>query len=220
MHWNADTHREAFSATQRQIVTLKQKERQLAARQILLNFFHPFPTRSKVGSPLRDAASAVPGVVVNDVYETTPDFFIDVKAEQDRLIAADVVIMQHPMYWYSCPSLMKDWLDAVLEHGFAYGPGGVALKGKSWMSCITTGGGGEAYQHDGSNRFTIRELLTPFEQTAHLCGMHFLEPFVVHGTGRLGIADVQSACQQYQKLIRDLLTEQPDSLEVKPYEHR
>lgn len=191
----------------------------MTARKILLNFFHPYPTRSHIGRPLRDAAAGVPGVVVNDLYETSPDFFIDVKAEQGRLLAADVVIMQHPMYWYSCPSLMKEWIDVVLEHGFAYGVGGTALAGKGWLSCLTTGGGAEAYTHEGSNRFTIRELLAPFEQTARLCGMRYLQPFVVHGSGRLGSADVERSCKQYQELIGLLRTGSIESLEVKPDEH-
>jgi len=56
------------------------------------------------------------------------------------------------------------------------------LHGKRWLHAVSTGGGEQAYQHDGNNRFTIRELLAPLEQTARLCGMRWLAPFVVHGT--------------------------------------
>ena len=55
-------------------------------------------------------------------------------------LAHDVVVVQHPFYWYSTPALVKQWEDLVLEHGWAYGTGGTALRGKQWLSAITTGG--------------------------------------------------------------------------------
>ena len=73
----------------------------------------------------------------------------------------------------------------VLEVGWAYGPGGDALEGKSIMQVITVGGGHQAYQESGYNRFPIREFLRPFEQTANLCKMNYFPPFVIHGTHRL-----------------------------------
>ena len=86
-------------------------------------------------------------------------------------------IFQHPFYWYSSPALVKEWIDLVLEHGFAYGQSGRALEGKIMMNAITTGGPDEAYQKGGYNRFTIREFLAPFDQTARLCQMRYLAPF-------------------------------------------
>ena len=91
------------------------------------------------------------------------------------------MILHHPFYWYSSPALLKEWLDLVLEVGFAYGAGGTALQRKSLLTVITTGGDLEAYREDGHNRFSIREFLIPFEQTATLCGMSYLPPFVALG---------------------------------------
>ena len=68
----------------------------------------------------------------------------------------------------------------MLEHGFAYGREGTALRGKVLLNAITTGGPQDAYRPDGYNRFTVRQLLAPFDQTAALCGMHYLAPFTVH----------------------------------------
>jgi glutathione-regulated potassium-efflux system ancillary protein KefG len=50
-----------------------------------------------------------------------------------------VIVFQHPLYTYSCPALLKEWLDRVLSRGFASGPGGNQLAGKYWRSVITTG---------------------------------------------------------------------------------
>ncbi|HCF30476.1 MAG TPA: NAD(P)H oxidoreductase, partial [Cyanobacteria bacterium UBA11049] len=63
--------------------------------------------------------------------------------------------------------------------------GGTSLQGKKFMTAITAGGGEQAYCREGYNRFTIRELLAPFAQTAHLCGIEYLPPFIVYGTHKL-----------------------------------
>jgi glutathione-regulated potassium-efflux system ancillary protein KefG len=118
--------------------------------------------------------------------------------------------LQHPFYWYSAPALVKEWLDLVLEHGWAYGKGGAALKGKIMFNAVTTGGGDDAYRKDGYNRFTMRELLTPFDQTAYLCGMTYLAPFVVHGALRLAGEATGPAVAAYRKVIEALRDERLD----------
>ncbi len=157
----------------------------MPAARVLVLFAHPAFQKSRVNRRLSAAAAAVPGVTLHDLYEAYPDFHVDVPREQALLLAHDAVVFQHPFYWYSCPALLKEWQDLVLAPGFAYGPGGDRLRGKRFLSAITTGGDAEAYTRAGRNRFTIAELLAPFEQTAHLCGMLWQPPFVVHRATRL-----------------------------------
>ena len=159
------------------------------ARRILILFAHPMLERSRVNRRLIDGIRGLDDVTVHDLYEEYPTFGIDVPREQALLLAHDVIVLHHPFYWYSAPALLKEWMDLVLELGWAYGPGGVALHGKLMMNAITTGGTAEAYRTGGKNRFTMRELLAPFDQSAHLCGMTYLAPFVVHGALRLGDDD-------------------------------
>ena len=64
---------------------------------------------------------------------------IDVRAEQELLVSHDVIVSQHPFYWYSSPALLKEWQDLVLEHGWAYGRGGTKLTGKILFNAITAG---------------------------------------------------------------------------------
>ena len=151
-------------------------------QQILILFAHPALEKSRVNRNLIEAVQGLEAVTVRDLYEEYPDFHINVKLEQDLLLAHDIIVFQHPFYWYSSPAILKEWQDLVLEYGFAYGQTGTALKGKKFLSAITTGGTEQAYQREGYNYFTIRELLVPFEQTARLCGMEYLPPFVVQGT--------------------------------------
>jgi glutathione-regulated potassium-efflux system ancillary protein KefG len=180
-------------------------------RRILIQFAHPVLERSRVNRHLVEAVRELPNVTINDLYERYPDLSIDVAHEQQLLDDHDAIVFQHPFYWYSCPAILKEWQDLVLEHGWAYGKGGDHLRGKITFNAITAGGPKSAYQRGGYNRFTARELLSPWDQTAHLCGMRYLGPFVVHGTLRVTKHDdMHVASAAYRKLIEALGDERLD----------
>jgi glutathione-regulated potassium-efflux system ancillary protein KefG len=180
-------------------------------RRVLVLFAHPVMERSRVNKRLVAAVRDLPEVTVHDLYEAYPTFGIDVAREQELLREHDAVVFQHPFYWYSTPAILKEWQDLVLQHGWAYGAGGTALRGKVTLNALTTGGPAAAYRRDGYNRFTVRELLAPWEQTAHLCQMRFLAPFVVHAALRVvGDDDVDDARDGYRRLIEGLRDERLD----------
>ncbi len=180
-------------------------------RRVLIVFAHPVLERSRVNRRLMEAVRDLPGVTVDDLYEEYPTLGIDVGREQARLLAHDVIVLQHPFYWYSAPAIVKEWLDLVLTHGWAYGHGGTALKGKIIFNAVSTAGGHDAYHAAGYNRFTMRQLLAPFDQTAYLCGMRYLAPFVVHGALRLvGDRDLRPRADGYVRLIEALRDDRLD----------
>jgi glutathione-regulated potassium-efflux system ancillary protein KefG len=182
-----------------------------APRRILVLFAHPVLERSRVNRRLIEAIKRLEGVTVHDLYEAYPTFGINVRREQKMLTEHDIVVFQHPFYWYSAPAILKEWQDLVLEHGWAYGATGKALTGKITFNVTTAGGPANAYKRGGYNRFTIRELLTPFDQTAHLCGMRFIAPFVVHSTLRLNTdEDVAPYADAYCKLLVALRDDRVD----------
>jgi glutathione-regulated potassium-efflux system ancillary protein KefG len=152
------------------------------ANRVLIQFAHPALQKSRFNRSLIAAVQKLENVTINDLYEEYPDFYVNVKREQELLVSHDIIIFQHPFYWYSCPALLKQWEDLVLEYGFAFGTEGTKLDGKWVLTAITTGGPTSTYQRNGYNYFTIRELLTPFEQTVRFCGMVYLPPFVICGT--------------------------------------
>ena len=173
--------------------------------RVLVLFAHPALQKSRINIRLAAAARTVAGVTFHDLYEAYPDIHVDVGREQALLRAHDVIVFQHPFYWYSSPALLKEWLDLVLEYGFAYGPGGDALRGKSLVSALTTGGPAHAYARTGYNHFTMAELLAPFEQTARLCGMKWLQPFVVAGTnGLTDPAAIDRHAADYARFLGEL----------------
>jgi glutathione-regulated potassium-efflux system ancillary protein KefG len=180
-------------------------------RRVLVLFAHPVLERSRVNRRLVDAIRDLDDVTIRDLYEDYPMLTIDVAREQADLLAHDVIVFQHPFYWYSCPALLKEWQDLVLEHGWAYGKGGTHLRGKITLNAITTGGPAAAYQRGGYNRFTVRELLAPWDQTAHLCGMRYLAPFAVHAALKVtGDDDVAQSRAAYRRLIEALRDERID----------
>ena len=160
---------------------------------VLVIAAHPHIETSRVGRALAQAVAALGErhVELRDLYALYPDYLIDVEAEQAALARARLVVWQHPIHWYSMPSLMKLWVDDVLSFGWAYGPGGSALKGKDLWLVASTGGPEDSYRPDSYNRYFFDAFLPPYEQTATLCGMRFVPPLVLHGAHHVGEADLQ-----------------------------
>ncbi|MGC5324681.1 NAD(P)H-dependent oxidoreductase [Brevibacillus sp. SYSU BS000544] len=74
----------------------------------------------------------------------TNSFAEDIREEQEKLLWADFVIFQFPLWWYSVLAILKGWFDRVFASGFVYGnevgrydTGG--LKGKKAMLSTLTG---------------------------------------------------------------------------------
>lgn len=169
--------------------------------KILILFAHPLFEKSNVNDALVKNIPNSPNITFRDLYQEYPDFDVDVKKEQELLVLHDIIIWHHPMYWYSCPPLLKQWIDLVLEHGWAYGRNGEALKNKILLQTITTGGRKENYCATGKDRFTILQLMEPFCQTAKVCNMHYIPPFVVHGTHSMN----EEGYNEYGKMYEQAL---------------
>lgn len=176
-------------------------------RPALLILAHPAIQRSRANAALLDAVRRRSDVTVHDLYRSYPDFLIDVVAEQKKLVAHPLIILQYPLYWYSTPALLKEWMDAVLLHGFAFGRTGTALHGKTLMVAVTAGGDLHAYRPEGMNRYTMAEFLRPMEATAHLCGLTWAQPFVLHDSIRMGDEGRRLAADAYDAHLEDAIAQ-------------
>ncbi|MGB3223758.1 MAG: NAD(P)H-dependent oxidoreductase [Desulforhopalus sp.] len=182
-------------------------------KKVLIIFAHPAIARSKINRALRNAVKNLDGVTFHDLYATYPDFLIDVKQEQYLCENHDVIIFQHPFYWYSTPAIMKEWLDLVLEHGWAYGSKGKALKGKVFLQAFSAGGDDSTYKHGGANLFTVGELTSPYRATANLCKMEWLPPFTVLGIlSGMPAEELQKHAEDYRRAVIAL---RDNTLEIK-----
>jgi len=193
--------------------------------KLIVYYAHPGHRHSHANCEMLAAARTVGKITLVDLYAEYPRFEIDIDREQRRLLEHDVILFQFPMFWYSTPSLLKEWQDLVLEHGFAYGAGGDKLKGKTMMLAVTAAGDDEAYTQHGYQHYPLRTFLTPLERTAKLCHMRFPAPYVLYGSlrapddGRLGahVAGYRSLLEALRDDRFDVAAAEP--LEVIDHEH-
>lgn len=187
--------------------------------KILILFFHPFFEKSCANKALVRNIPKSENITFHDLYEEYPNFDIDIKREQLLLSKHDIIIWQHPLYWYNCPPLMKQWIDMVLEYGWAYGKKGEALKNKMIFQVVTTGGEKENYCETGYNTHKISNFLKPFNQTATVCNMEYLPPFVVHGTYKMTKMGCDKMGLVYGHLLNYLEKNILDTNEIFGYEY-
>ena len=179
--------------------------------------FHPNLDQSTVNLRLAQAAEGQEGVQIRDLYGLYPDFEIDVNAEQDILEASDRIVLQFPMYWYSCPPLLKKWEDDILTYGWAYGTNGDALHGKELLIAVSPGAPAAHYTRISAGRrsmtdlllgrrpgrdesvsgYRVTDLLRPFQATSNLIGTRFVTPFVTAGAMSIGDAELAARAEDY-----------------------
>jgi glutathione-regulated potassium-efflux system ancillary protein KefF len=174
----------------------------MSEQHILVLYAHPAPHRSPVNRRLADAARATPGVVVQDLYDSYPDFDIDAEHERALVRDARLLVFLHPIRWYGMPSLLKEWMDVVLVPGWAYGTPGSVLRGKGYWLVATTGSGEEAYRPGGLHGRPFADFLPPFEQTAALCGMDWIAPLLMHGAAHADEAAVEAHVAEFARRLQ------------------
>ena len=186
---------------------------------LIVYYAHPGHDRSQANAAMFAAAQQLDGVTCVDLYRDYPRFDIDPDKEQQRLIDHDTVLFQFPFFWYSTPSIVKEWMDIVLEHGFAYGSGGDKLAGKRMALAITAAGPQDAYSTTGYQHHEMRDFLRPQEQTANLCKMTFLPPYVLFASLKAPTTGgIEPHVDGYTRLLKGLAAGAFDSHKTTPHE--
>jgi glutathione-regulated potassium-efflux system ancillary protein KefG len=162
---------------------------------------HPNLTKSVINRMWMDRLLQEKDITVHNLYAEYPEGKINVEREQQLLLEHDRIVFQFPFYWYSSPSLLKEWQDVVLTYGWAYGSEGTKLHGKEFVLAISTGGPETSYQAGGYNHFSISELTKPFQALANLTGMKFLPTFTTQGVFYLSNEQVRESAE---KLVQHL----------------
>ena len=137
----------------------------------------------------------------------------DIVLEQEKLKAADLVILQFPLWWFGLPAMLKGWVDRVMTMGFAYGAGRRydqgGLKGRRAMLALTTGGPEASYTERGING-PMERILFPIQHgMLYFCGLEVLPPFVAYGPAHQSIDERLAALERYRQHLLALDTLEP-----------
>lgn len=171
---------------------------------VLVLYAHPYPDRSRANRALVRGLDGLEGVRVRSLYDLYPDFHVDVKAEQAAVEAAHTIVLQHPLYWYAPPAIVAIWFEKVLLHGWAFGDGAHALRGKPFQWVVTTGSPEGAYAEGGTHQLPVETFAASVRATALLCGAEWLPPLFVHAARTMPRAALDVLASEHRTRIAKL----------------
>jgi len=129
-------------------------------------------------------------------------FAPDIVQEQQKVLWANLLIFQFPLWWYSVPAITKGWLDRVLTYGFAYGQGR-DLRGRSALLVVTTGGAPRPFTAE--KRMVINNMLDHIQRgILYFCGLDILPPYAVYGAANMTPEQREHVLEQYAYLLRSI----------------
>lgn len=175
----------------------------------LIIYAHPAHQRSRANRALLERVSDLHNVTVHDLYETYPDFFIDVEAEQQLLLDHDLIVIQHPVYWYNMPALLREWQDLVLEYGYAYGRQQRQLAGKSMWVVLTAGAPEHTYSEEGVNERPLADYFLHYPRMANVCNLNLQPTFEMYHSRHTPADDLKEAADRYRSCMLKYLKELP-----------
>lgn len=136
----------------------------------------------------------------------------DIKAEQELVLAADVLVVHFPLWWFGMPAILKGWFDRVFLHGFGFGIkdpetgttlryGDGNLRGKRGM-VVTSVGAREASFGPRGIHGELEQVLFPIQHGIfHYTGMEALPPLVVYGADRSTEAEYALAAARLKERL-------------------
>lgn len=148
-------------------------------QNVLIVSGHPDSENSYANTAvLENILKLFPDADISRLDQLYPDFQIDVKSEQEKLVNADVIIWQFPLHWYSFPALMKKYIDDVYAFGFAHGAGGDKLKGKKLILSFTTGASEDLYDYGKAMNYPIGIFCLRLSRLQNFAGWKFRSLFI------------------------------------------
>ncbi|PAF54221.1 hypothetical protein BKH42_01560 [Helicobacter sp. 13S00482-2] len=169
----------------------------------LIILAHPNIKNSKINKTLCETIKNMPNVTLHNLYEIYPDSKIDASKEIELLKSNDKIVFQFPLYWFSSPSILKEWLDVVFS-SILYGKEPKMLSGKTFQIITSMGAPEERYTPGGRNQKSIDDILIPFNLSATYMGMNAKSPFGIYDA--MGITDelLSKVAIQYKEIISNI----------------
>lgn len=143
--------------------------------KVLIIYGHTDPKGSVANKKILEVvAQKMPEAEIATLADLYPDFNIDAEREQKRLLDADIIVFEFPVFWYSDPSLLHRYVEQVFTYGFAHGGTKYMLEGKKLLLSFTTGAPEEMYCKDGGFGYTVDELIViPIKAMCNLCKIDY-----------------------------------------------
>lgn len=171
-------------------------------KKTLIVLAHPNMQESIVNKALIETIKDDNEITVHDLYGAyTTVENIDTAKEQELLLTHERIIFQFPLYWFSSPAILKEWLDKVFAYGFAYGHEGTKLAGKAAQIVISAGSPLAEYSATGYNHYTIEEYLLPLKASIAYTGMEFKGIFAVGGALAITSEALAQGAADYKKFV-------------------
>lgn len=131
----------------------------------------------------------------------------------DLVLAADLLILQFPLWWHSLPAILKGWIDRVFAFGVTYDFGRTwdrgVMRGRRAMLSFTTSAPAATFLPDGRNGDMERILWPIHAGIFGVCGYDVLPPFIAHAVAFIGDAARRELLDRYAARLQQLPAESP-----------
>ena len=150
---------------------------------------------------------------IHELYKAYPDWRFDVEKEQQLIEQHEKIVLQFPVFWFSSPPLLKKWLDDVLTYGWAYGSNsGYKMKDRKVALAITAGISAKGYSQEGRYKYSLDEILRPFEITVNYVRAKYGSFHAFYGKENtpdaevepLNHHDIERSASEYRAFIANL----------------
>lgn len=165
---------------------------------VLILFAHPILEQSRVHRRLLQALAGMEQVSLHDLYQCYPDFFIDSAQEHKLLQQHQHIVMQFPLYWFSTPSLLKEWQDLVLPQPGRNLPEALDLRGKTLSLAVSFADSLTAPGLPAQPDAALEALFLPLQMTARRAGLTWCPPFLIPQASQLDDTQLTLAAEGYR----------------------
>lgn len=167
----------------------------------LMILAHPKIEESIGNKVISEAIAKQKNTEVRHLNKLYPSFKIDIKAEQEALLAADTIIFQYPLFWYSTPAILKEWIDQVIQYGFAFGANSYNLEGKKVIVSFTIGSPIKDYPNE-----VIQKITFPIQGLASYCKMEYIGEIFCNDINGYSDKAKENAIKEADKHTQQLLS--------------
>lgn len=168
-------------------------------KKTLIILAHPDLTRSMANKKLKEEAEKNRDIIVHDIYKEYPNGKIDLEKELNLIKETGTLILQFPMQWFNCPSLLKEWIDTVFMAAHFTESGEKILANKKIGLAVTTGAPKEVYEGK------LEGILAPFVLSIDYLNAKNIPIFSVHGVmpGKISETEIEENAKKYVEYLKN-----------------